>query len=85
MTFLNADQERFVERVSGIITVVQEGRFRLASDDGRSLLFTLAHGAPVEPQDLPALAGNRRVEIEYSRPQGLKALTAHDLRTDGRR
>lgn len=67
----------------GIITVVQEGRFRLSSDDGRSLLFTLDRHAPLEPQDLPALAGSVRVAVACTPSPGLKALTAHDIRRTG--
>ena len=39
----------------GTILVVQEGRFRLLTDDGRGLVFLLASDAAPEPQDLPPL------------------------------
>ena len=64
----------------GVVTVVQEGRFRLSSDDGRSLLFALDRHARLEPQDLPALL-TRRVEVLCTQPPGRRALTAHAVRT----
>jgi hypothetical protein len=71
-----------VQHVSGIVTVVQEGRFRLATDDGRSVLFTLDHRAQIEPQDLPDLIGRARVDVTYTTTSGRKALIAHDLRPE---
>ena len=71
-------------RISGIITVVQEGRFRLSSDDGRSILFTLASGATLEAQDLPPHIGGPRVEIDYGEGRGRKAMTAHRVRESAR-
>ena len=41
----------------GVMTVVQEGRFQLRGDDGRTRLYILGHGATLEPQDLPGLLG----------------------------
>lgn len=66
-------------RISGIITVVQEGRFRLSSDDGRSILFTLSSHAPLEPQDLPWLRGGARVEVGFTTAAGVNALVAQDI------
>lgn len=63
----------------GVMTVVQEGRFRLSSEDGRSLLFALHRHAATEPQDLPALL-TRKVEVAYTAPDARKALTAHAIR-----
>lgn len=64
----------------GTITIVQEGRFRLSSDDGRSLLFILDHGAALEPQDLPRLVSGPRVEVACSPAEGRRALVAHEIR-----
>jgi hypothetical protein len=66
-----------VARISGIISVVQEGRFRLSTDDGRSILFTLASNATLEPQDLQRLVAGPRVEIIFNAQRGRKAVTAH--------
>ena len=63
---------------TGTILLVQESRFRLLTDDGRGLTFLLAHDAPLEPQDLPALA-NRRVRVEYEDAPKLVAGIARDL------
>lgn len=62
----------------GTILAVQEGRFRLLTDDGRGLLFVLATDAPLEPQDLPSLT-HRRVRVAYRESQRLIAGIAHDL------
>ena len=51
----------------GRITVVQEQRFRLTTEDGRSFLFVLDRKSPVH---LPAVRrfreSDRQVRIEYS-------------------
>jgi hypothetical protein len=70
--------EVLVRRISGIITVVQEGRFRLSSDDGRSFLFTLSNGAALEPQDLPPLL-QARVEVLCTERSDRKEMTAHRI------
>ncbi|WP_142848490.1 hypothetical protein [Telmatospirillum sp. J64-1] len=67
----------------GVITVVQEGRFRLAYADGRSKLFVLSSSAPVEPQDLPLLQrAQARVSVRYEEAEDLLAAIAHDLRME---
>lgn len=71
--------ERLVPRISGIITVVQEGRFRLSSSDGQSVLFILDRRAAFEPQDLPALLLEPRVEVVYAEAPGRRALTALEI------
>ncbi len=40
------------QKVIGRITIIQEERFRLAAEDGRSYLFTLAHNADASADDL---------------------------------
>ena len=53
-----------MKQAVGIITVVQEGRFRLDCDGGRSLQFTLDRRSWIEPQDLPSLR-DARVVVAY--------------------
>lgn len=66
--------------VTGIITLAQEGRFQLVSDDGVAKLFMLAHDAPLEPQDLPPLArAKRRVAVRYEQRPDLTAAIVHDI------
>jgi hypothetical protein len=44
-----------METQTGYVTVVQEGRFQLVGENGRTTLLILSHSAAIEPQDLPAL------------------------------
>ncbi|SFH26630.1 hypothetical protein SAMN04488020_10911 [Palleronia marisminoris] len=66
-------------RISGIISVVQEGRFRLSSDDGRSIPFTLASHATLEPQDLPSLLAGPRVLVSYTAASSPNVFVAHEI------
>lgn len=68
-----------MERAVGTITVIQEGRFRLACDSGRSLHFTLDRHASIEPQDLPGLRG-ARVAVLYGGKTGMSGSVAHAVR-----
>jgi hypothetical protein len=71
-----------METADGIITVVQEGRFKLVTDTGRVMHFVLAHEAAIEAQDLPPLARARTpVRVAYTRPNHVIAAVAHSLRT----
>jgi hypothetical protein len=64
--------------VRGKLMAVQEGRFRLVTDDGRVMRFVLSHKASAEPQDLPPLAaGAARVQVSYSESPHLIADVAH--------
>ncbi len=76
-------QGGLVARISGIISVVQESRFRLSTGDGRSIIFTLAGDATLEPQDLQSLVSGPEVEIIFSAQSGRKAMTAHCIREAG--
>ena len=68
--------------VEGVITLAQEGRFVLATDDGQVMHFVLAHDAAIEPQDLPPLQRDqRRVRVDYSEPSRLIAHLAHRLQS----
>jgi urease accessory protein UreE len=52
--------------VRGRITVVQEERFRLLTDDGRGLLLDLAADANVDADELLALRdAGTHVAVEY--------------------
>ena len=64
--------------VRGTVNSVQEGRFRLAIEDGRAMPFVLSHKASAEPQDLPPLAARTaRVQVSYSESPHLIADVAH--------
>jgi hypothetical protein len=65
----------------GRVSLVQESRFQLAEDDGRSVLLILAHGAAVEPQDLPALQrAAARIAVRCEAAPGKIAHVAHSIR-----
>jgi hypothetical protein len=74
-----------MQRISGVVTVVQEGRFRMSTDDGRSILFTLHHGAEWEAQDLPSLQRSARVVVSCADAPGRAAMVAHAIRPAGAR
>jgi hypothetical protein len=63
-----------METASGRVTLVQEDRFLLVDEAGRSRLFMLAHDADLEPQDLPPLAAMPRlVTVRFDPADGLIA------------
>ena len=63
--------------VRGRVIAVQEGRFQLATDDDRVMLFVLSHKAAAEPQDLPPLvARTARVRVSYTESRHLIAHVA---------
>lgn len=69
--------------ITGTVTVVQEGRFRLASDDGIVRQFVLSRDAALEPQDLPPLAtGQVRVRVHCRGSDHLIAGIAHRIELD---
>ena len=64
----------------GVVTLAQEGRFKLVTDDGRVLHLILAHDAPLEPQDLtPLQCAQARVWVEYEEVPQLTAGLVHRL------
>jgi hypothetical protein len=65
--------------VTGRILFVQESRIRLLDNAGRGHVLLLAPDAPIEPQDLPPLAGTR-VRLEVEDAPGLQARIIRDLR-----
>jgi hypothetical protein len=65
----------------GRIALVQEQRFRLTTDDGRSLLLTLAHDASVGQEALcRILESGAPVEVEYAGEPGLASAVARSVR-----
>ena len=50
--------------ISGIVTIVQEGRFQLLDANGVSHHFILHHGAAADPEQLPPLL-NQVVQVSY--------------------
>lgn len=70
-----------MQTVEGTITVVQEGRFRLDTDDGRSLLCILSRRAAQEADDLESLmARGARVRVRCVPAAQRLALLARDVR-----
>ena len=71
-----------MQRSVGIINVIQESRFRLDCEDGRSLQFTLDSHAPIEPQDLPRFRG-APVAVLHAGSAGMAAMVARDIHQIG--
>ena len=68
---------------AGVITLVQEQRFQLASDDGSPGLFVLAHGAGIDSEDLQRLSeAGVRVRVQYEDAPNLIAHVAHDVQPE---
>ena len=66
--------------LSGRIIGVQEGRFALATDDGRVLPLMLSRRATAEPQDLgPLFASGARVRVDYEDSPRLVSGVAHRI------
>lgn len=68
-----------VKSASGVVRVVQEQRFLLASDDGPWLHFILAAGAPLGGRDLQALQQAGRVAVRYDDAPDMIGHVAHDV------
>ena len=69
-----------MQTVRGKVITVQEGRFRLVTDDGRVMPFVLSHKAEAEPQDLPPLmAKMARVRVSYTESPHLIADVAQRI------
>jgi hypothetical protein len=65
-------------RLRGVVTLVQEDRFRLEDDLGRGYLFTLGRGNGVGMGQLHAwYARGATVEVEYRGAPDLGAVAAH--------
>jgi hypothetical protein len=63
-------QERRVQSIVGVVTIVQEGRFQLLDATGVSHHFILHHGAAADPEQLASLV-NRQVRVSYKDPGGV--------------
>lgn len=72
-------RDRRMQEITGTVLLVQEGRLRLLTEEGQGRVFLLAPEAPIEPQDLPPLAG-RRVCLSYHDSPRLQAGVIRDLR-----
>ncbi|MFN3664196.1 hypothetical protein [Yoonia sp.] len=69
-----------MQHVFGILTIVQEGRFRLYDSDGRTLHFTLARAARTAGQDLTFLAACMApIRVDYDQVAGSSTLVAHRI------
>jgi hypothetical protein len=63
---------RMSRTMTGLITIVQEGRFQMLDDDGVSHLFILGHSAAAEPGQLVALLERQaRVRVRYRKAANL--------------
>jgi hypothetical protein len=69
-----------VRTMTGVITVVQESRFKLVDPQGRCKLFTLGHGAAIDPGDLPPLVrAGHPVTITFEATEGLISGTVSEI------
>jgi len=64
--------------MTGVVTIVQEGRFQLLDDDGVSHQFLLKYSAAPDPEQLPALL-QQRIRVSYSNPTNLIGHAAHKI------
>jgi hypothetical protein len=70
--------------VQGHILLVQEERFRLLADSGRSYLFTLAHGASLDSEALHRFhQQHTHVTVEYEGEPDLASCVARCVRESG--
>ncbi len=68
--------------VNGHITVVQEERFRLTSDDGQGFLFTLARSANTDAAALHRFhKDHTAVVVHYAGEPDLSSGVAHEITT----
>lgn len=67
--------------VTGRIIFVQEERFRMVDDEGRSFLFDLSYKAPVSHDDLVAWSrAKARLRVEYEGEPEMESGVAHRVR-----
>jgi hypothetical protein len=63
--------------MTGVVTIVQEGRFQLTDDGGVSHLFLLSAMAALEPGQLRALQRDQaRVSVQYTAAANVIGSTA---------
>ena len=66
--------------MSGVITIVQEGRFQMTDDFGTSHLFLLGGLAAAEAEQLSPLVGQQaRVRVDYAPAANLIGYVAHAI------
>jgi hypothetical protein len=68
---------RALRTMTGIITVTQEGRFRMEPEGGQPMLFVLSPSANIEPQDLGGL--QRPLTVRYEESSDLIAGIVHEI------
>src|SRR5690348_16487089 len=69
--------------VGGVITLVQEDRFKLAGDNGEKRQFTLFHRARVGIPDLQELERTRQhVQVSYHPAEAMLADVAETVEAD---
>lgn len=71
-------QHSSLQTVTGVVLVVQEGRLRLLTDEGRGRAFLHSYGTPIEAQDLATLSG-RRVRLHFHALPKLMAGVVSDI------
>ena len=73
-------------RVRGVITIIQEHRFRLEDELGRGYLFTLGWEAGTSIEDLAVWSDQQiPVTVEYQGPPDLGAVAKSVRRLTGER
>ncbi len=69
-----------MDRMIGVITIVQEGRFQLIDEKGVSHQFVLGHAAAAETEQLrPLQTRQAKVRVKYSDAPGLISMVAHRI------
>ncbi len=69
--------------MTGVVTIVQEGRFQMTDDNGVSHLFLLSPHAAAEPMQLNALQQRQaRVSVRYTPAPNLIGNLAHAITID---
>ena len=67
-------------RMTGVVTIVQEGRFQLTDDDGVSHLFILGPLASTEtPQLRPLAKSQARVTVSYENAKKVIGMVAKSV------
>ncbi len=70
------------DTMTGIVTIVQEGRFQLTDDAGVSHFFLLSPHAAAEPAQLTALQQRQaRISVRYTPAANLIGNVAHRITT----
>jgi len=71
--------------LAGYVTVVQEQRFRLLTDNGRACLFTLGRKSSLQPAALRRIQKSRsRIWIDYSGEPNTASAVVHEIRSAGK-